>query len=103
MATIEETLDRGWQHHQQRQYREAAEYYREVLSQDPGHPAARYCVGRLSLDLKRYDLAVEHLSAAIQADPAKAVYHADLGHAHGAQRVAVLDRIVRSVLESRLQ
>jgi tetratricopeptide (TPR) repeat protein len=81
MESLGATLKRGWELQQQRQFGKAEALYWQILSVEPKNTLALFLLGSLELELGRNDLAVRHLSAAVDGDALQAVYHATLARA----------------------
>ena len=62
-------LQRALQHHRGGQLGEAAALYRQILAQDPRHPAALTLLGTLEAQCRRPDAALPLLEAAVKAEP----------------------------------
>ncbi|MBI4384660.1 MAG: tetratricopeptide repeat protein [Nitrospinae bacterium] len=72
----------AWSHQQAGRARDAQNFYRKALEQDPGHLPARLNLGTLCMDLKEYDSAVAVLEAGLRLRPDEFVLHRQLGMAY---------------------
>jgi len=79
--TIDQAMQLAVQHHQAGRLAEAEKLYRQVLSQQPGHPDALHLLGAAACQLGRFEAAVELIRRAIALNPAIADYHYSLGNA----------------------
>jgi predicted O-linked N-acetylglucosamine transferase (SPINDLY family) len=86
MASVSNTFDEGFRHHQAGRLSEAEESYRAVLAQQPDHPQALHLLGVVQHQLGRHAEAVELIRQAIALDGDVAVFHSNLSTALGGLR-----------------
>ncbi|REK10447.1 MAG: tetratricopeptide repeat protein [Planctomycetota bacterium] len=79
MSTIREMLNAATAHYSAGRLAEAEQGYRRVLALEPRNAFALHQMGALAMDVGRFDVALELLSAAASTDPRQAAYHANLG------------------------
>ena len=65
-------------HHEAGRLAQAEAIYREVLAQQPNHPEALHLMGVLAGQAGRLDVAIDHISRAIQVCPTQPYYHNNL-------------------------
>jgi tetratricopeptide (TPR) repeat protein len=65
----------GLDFHQNGEFRQAEECYRETIRIDPEHSDAIHLLGVVELQQGRPEESIEHLSQAVQLKPATAAYH----------------------------
>jgi len=71
---VAELLRRAVGHHQAGRQQEAESLYRTVLRAQPGHPDANHNLGVLAMQTNRPAVALPHLKAALDAQPAQGQY-----------------------------
>ncbi|MBW4577942.1 MAG: tetratricopeptide repeat-containing glycosyltransferase family protein [Aphanothece sp. CMT-3BRIN-NPC111] len=79
MATIPEALKTAIQLQQQGHLSQAEQIYRQVLQQQPHHAQALHLLGLLGLQVGKYEIAIEYISKAIEANPSNSAFHNNLG------------------------
>lgn len=72
-------LNQGKAHHQAGRLAEAEQAYRQALAIAPRHPDALHLLGLLSYRMNRLEEALEQLTAAVEQQPASALYWFNLG------------------------
>ncbi len=82
MATIDEALALGMQHHQAGRLAEAERIYRQVLTVQPSNAQALHLLGMLALQARQFNVAVQLISQAIRIDGSQPGFHANLGEAY---------------------
>jgi tetratricopeptide (TPR) repeat protein len=82
MTTIAEALAVALRHHQEGNWQQAEQLYRQVLQADPGHAEAWHLLGVLASQVGRPDLAVDYHRQALRLVPDAAAYHFDLAVAY---------------------
>lgn len=80
MSLAEQELRRGWQIHQQKQYAEAEQIYRSVLSQHPSNGNGWCYLGIVLHDQRKYAEAVDAYRAALKLNPIFPVALNNLGN-----------------------
>src|SRR5436853_6876184 len=73
--SIDEAMNRGWQHHQAGRFELARQVYESVIHNFPNHANAYHLLGRIELELARPEAALELLKAAIEREPDNGVFH----------------------------
>src|SRR4051812_8618817 len=73
-SAVAELLTTGLQHHQAGRLGEAEACYRRVLTVQPKHPDALHLRGVIAHQLKRYELAVQLISEAIERNQQSPYY-----------------------------
>ena len=79
MATIQEVLEIGLQHHHAGRLQEAEAIYRQILQVQSNHPDALHLLGVVAHQIGRHDTAVEYISRAIRLYPKMPDYYNNLG------------------------
>jgi len=97
MPTADETLNQGWQLHQQHQFAHAEMTYRQVLAIEPQNAAAWCYLGMACHDQERFDDALFAFHQAIGLDPFMPVAYQNMGKSLGRLRrfdeaIACFDR-----------
>ncbi len=82
--SIADAISQGMRHHQAGQLAEAERIYRQVLARDPQNAHVLHLLGTVALQVGNLPAAVELLSAAVQLQPRRAEFHANLAEAHRA-------------------
>jgi len=72
-------LTQGKAHHQAGRLLEAEQAYRQALAIAPRHPDALHLLGLISYRMNRLEEALDQLSAAVEQQPASALYWFNLG------------------------
>jgi tetratricopeptide (TPR) repeat protein len=85
-------LELAFEHHRQGRLLEAAQLYRTVLSEHPGHADALHLLGLVAHQQGDHGRAIELIAQAVAAKPDNAVYHANLAEAYRA--VGQLDQVI---------
>ena len=83
MATVSETFDEGFRHHQAGRVKQAEEIYRAVLQNQPDHAYAWHLLGVTEFQTGRHAEAVEHIRRAISLNGNDAVFYCNLSIALG--------------------
>ncbi|MBX3415421.1 MAG: tetratricopeptide repeat protein [Pirellulales bacterium] len=98
--THDEALRQARDYHRARQYHLAEGLYRHLLRTEPEYAGAHEGLGRLALETKRPELAVEHLARAVSLDRGNSLSAALLGMAHAAAgQLGEAERHLRRALE----
>jgi predicted O-linked N-acetylglucosamine transferase (SPINDLY family) len=84
MATIAETFDRALEHHRAGRLPEAEVLYRQILHEQPSHADVLHLLGVIAHQKGRHDLAIAHISKAIELNAVVADFHNNLGAAYRA-------------------
>jgi protein O-GlcNAc transferase len=83
MPTILEALQQAIEHHKAGQLPQAEQLYRQILAADPARADAWHLLGVIALEVKRYDIALDHIQRAIAlfppGHPRLAAIYSDLG------------------------
>jgi predicted O-linked N-acetylglucosamine transferase (SPINDLY family) len=79
VATTAELLTAGIEHHRAGQLQFAEQLYRQILSIDPANADALNLLGVIAHQLGKHEVAVGHISAAIQHRSTDARFHINLG------------------------
>ncbi len=84
MSTIGELIQDGFAHQQAGRLEQAERVYRQILSSEPRHAAARHLLGLLALQRGQLIEGAEQIRQAIDFDGSQPAYHANLGAAYRA-------------------
>jgi tetratricopeptide (TPR) repeat protein len=88
MTALDTQLQEAFEKHQAGAFGDAERGYRQVLAGDPNHAFALNLLGVLCSQTDRPEEAIEHLAAAVNAQPQNAATHYNLGNAlRGAGRL----------------
>ncbi|MGA3067753.1 MAG: tetratricopeptide repeat protein, partial [Tepidisphaeraceae bacterium] len=77
--TLEQLYDEAKRHHQAGRLPEAEGLYRQMISRDADNADAQHLLGVIAFQSGRRDEALERIGRAIQIDPRRAEFHANLG------------------------
>lgn len=91
---ISEMFAAALQCHQDSDFHEAEQFYRQVLAVDPSHAESLHLLGVLYHQNGRHDLALDLISRAITINSRIAFYHSNLGSV--LRRLGRLDQAARS-------
>ena len=83
---INEAFALALQHHQAGNLRNAGTLYRQIIQASPCHSDALHLLGVISYQTHNYDMAVEYIKKAIEANSMVFAYHNNLGNAYLAQK-----------------
>src|SRR5436190_341231 len=81
MATISDAFAIAVQHHQAGQLQAAEQIYRQILAVDPNQVDALHLLGVIALQMGKHELAIQHISRAIELNGTESVFHNNLGNA----------------------
>jgi predicted O-linked N-acetylglucosamine transferase (SPINDLY family) len=85
MASVAETVARGWQYYQAGDLERAERTYREVLQVDPHNATVLYLLGTACQVQGRLDEAVANYEQALRFEPRYAEVHSNLGVAYASR------------------
>jgi predicted O-linked N-acetylglucosamine transferase (SPINDLY family) len=77
-----DAMQSGIAHHRAGRLKEAAAFYRQVLSREPANPDALHLLGVIAQQRGEFAASIELIARAIAANPAVAEYHYNLGNSH---------------------
>jgi predicted O-linked N-acetylglucosamine transferase (SPINDLY family) len=80
-ATLQQPFDLALQYHHAGRLREAEQYYRQTLAQQPQHADALHLLGVLAHQAGQIDIAVDFICRAIALNPNRPEAHYNLGNA----------------------
>src|SRR5438105_2699839 len=84
--SLQEALAAGIRHHNAGQLQEAEVVYRQILQQYPNQPDALHLLGVIAHQVRRHDVAIQLIRAAIEAGLRSPAAYNNLGEAYRAQR-----------------
>ncbi|WP_052409638.1 O-linked N-acetylglucosamine transferase family protein [Paraburkholderia oxyphila] len=84
-ASIPETLQLAWRHHEAGRLAEAGTLYRAILAAEPDHISTMRSLGVLASSQRDHETAIELINKAIASDPNYALCHMNLGEAYASK------------------
>ncbi len=84
IVTVPQAIQLALQHHQEGRLPQAEVIYRQVLQVDPGNSDALHLLGVVCFQAGKYEIAIEFISKAINANTAEPLYYNNIGEAYRA-------------------
>src|SRR6185503_8389363 len=80
LAAAQGSVESGKALYEARKFKEARVFFEDVPEKSKEYGKARYFLGRIAVDQKEYDDAIDFFEEATEADPKQAEYFSRLGN-----------------------